>query len=1067
FAAEFFVPPNTIDFATVFAKFDLRSNAAVFTTVIAILLLYFLLLLYARRADRRDKDNWKIRPLVDNDDSHAYVYLLSIVTGMRAGAGTQSRVYFTVHFSLGDTGTRILHNGHLKGFSRGSTVTFEMTVPYYWGEPKNITIWHDNSGPGGQGSWFLRHILLHDIHAKQTFAFPCDRWLAAEFEDGQLCRELPVAGFQFVPSTGMVFSSTVQSKITDDHMWVSVFMRPTRSAFSRVQRISCCVSLLFLTMVTNAMWFETGPSTGSDNVQIGPFTLSLSEMLIGLMSNLIVFPISFVIVAVFRRQTYSPATLRFFETHGKGEGDPGPWRKPPLCRRITATAFYKFVAWSLVFLSVVTSGFFTILYSMEWGPDKANLWLRVFIMSFFQSIIIVQPVKRGSCGNGTACFGHSPTAFQLFTRLVPETLACLKPRTAQQHHWPASIVQDIGHEAAPEPLQRLTHHHPHEQQLPTLQKLAGSRRIWPAVETPTHDGSVAESRPRSGSARWKSFRGENTGTGFFFYTVAYAPGCGWKMGKRFRWACDRTVSYTDRSYGFWPDLAYKPADTFEWPKADDHCKLPTQAAELPSADYLPGPPRGAALLAMRRARERERAAWERVRQLILFLMHAALLVFITYRGRDPYAFLVQNSVRNAFVLNSFDHNGFLPNFYPRAWYNGERMSWRERYYLRDFSTIRVGPGRLRQIRSVPRAWNLLLSAPTAVATLSRAPYVVAARANQRCGEGTTQRKRAVRQYQIFSHRVTQLVPVWHPSLALYSGGGFIAELGLNLADGTEIVANLSSASWLDHSTRAVLTEFTGYNMNTDLFCSVTLLLEFSQGAGDAHGHAYIHVFRIESFVGKLETLTGVVYIVFAILLVIIAATEALRLSELGVAYFKSFWNIAELLSITLGAASVVTYFIKMSVATRTLEKFRTDPHKFVNFQELVTWDQQLSELLATLVFVSTIKVLGHMKSLRQFEVLVGAFSEARDHIQGFAVIVVVVFCSFGQLTSLLFAGSLRNYRTFTTCLEQLFSLLLGQPGYGELYAANRVLGPLIYFAFTSVNTFVIVNFSLGILSEGF
>ncbi|XP_032833016.1 polycystin-2-like [Petromyzon marinus] len=238
-------------------------------------------------------------------------------------------------------------------------------------------------------------------------------------------------------------------------------------------------------------------------------------------------------------------------------------------------------------------------------------------------------------------------------------------------------------------------------------------------------------------------------------------------------------------------------------------------------------------------------------------------------------------------------------------------------------------------------------------------------------------------------------------------------------------------------------------------------------AGGAHGHAYIHVFRIESFLGKLETLTGVVYIVFAILLVIIAATEALRLSELGVAYFKSFWNIAELLSIALGAASVVTYFIKMSVATRTLEKFRTDPHKFVNFQELVTWDRQVSELLATLVFVSTIKVLGHMKSLRQFKVLVGAFSEAWNHIQGFAVIVLVIFCGFGQLARLLFGSSLWNYARSPRAWSSRFSLFLGQPGNGKLYAANRVLRPLIYFAFTFMTTFVIVNFSLGILSNGF
>lgn len=47
----------------------------------------------------------------------------------------------------------------------------------------------------------------------------------------------------------------------------------------------------------------------------------------------------------------------------------------------------------MVFLSVTTSAFFIILYSMEWGADKANDWLVTFVMSFFQSVVVVQPVK--------------------------------------------------------------------------------------------------------------------------------------------------------------------------------------------------------------------------------------------------------------------------------------------------------------------------------------------------------------------------------------------------------------------------------------------------------------------------------------------------------------------------------------------------------------------------------------------------------------------------------------------------------------------------------------------------
>jgi len=51
---------------------------------------------------------------------------------------------------------------------------------------------------------------------------------------------------------------------------------------------------------------------------------------------------------------------------------------------------------AVVFLSVVVSGFFTVLYSMEWGHEKSVDWLTTFLLSMVQSIIVVQPVKVGT-----------------------------------------------------------------------------------------------------------------------------------------------------------------------------------------------------------------------------------------------------------------------------------------------------------------------------------------------------------------------------------------------------------------------------------------------------------------------------------------------------------------------------------------------------------------------------------------------------------------------------------------------------------------------------------------------
>ena len=118
----------------------------------------------------------------------------------------------------------------------------------------------------------------------RRYFFLCNRWLACEEDDGMVDRILPVAGLEDLVAFKQLFSSSVRKKLTSDHLWVSVFSRPTRSSFTRVQRISCCMSLLFLTMITNAMWFKSD-SDGESKQQVvamklGPFSFTLQQVCI-------------------------------------------------------------------------------------------------------------------------------------------------------------------------------------------------------------------------------------------------------------------------------------------------------------------------------------------------------------------------------------------------------------------------------------------------------------------------------------------------------------------------------------------------------------------------------------------------------------------------------------------------------------------------------------------------------------------------------------------------------------------------------------------------------------------
>jgi len=78
--------------------------------------------------------------------------------------------------------------------------------------------------------------------------------------------------------TEHLFSKKGKQGMTDDHLWFSVLTRPARSRFSRVQRLSCCLCLLFTAMLANAMFYGQVDSSTASGFTVGPFSLSLEQV---------------------------------------------------------------------------------------------------------------------------------------------------------------------------------------------------------------------------------------------------------------------------------------------------------------------------------------------------------------------------------------------------------------------------------------------------------------------------------------------------------------------------------------------------------------------------------------------------------------------------------------------------------------------------------------------------------------------------------------------------------------------------------------------------------------------
>ncbi len=70
---------------------------------------------------------------------------------------------------------------------------------------------------------------------------------------------IPVAEEHQRSSAKNLFTFASEKNIRENHLWFSIFMRSERSRFTRVQRVSCCFALLYLSMLCSAMWYQTVP----------------------------------------------------------------------------------------------------------------------------------------------------------------------------------------------------------------------------------------------------------------------------------------------------------------------------------------------------------------------------------------------------------------------------------------------------------------------------------------------------------------------------------------------------------------------------------------------------------------------------------------------------------------------------------------------------------------------------------------------------------------------------------------------------------------------------------------
>ncbi|XP_048582698.1 polycystic kidney disease and receptor for egg jelly-related protein [Nematostella vectensis] len=1014
-ASSFFPAPNPIDFDKVFANVNFAENPIALSVVLSIFGVYLILAIYSRREDKKDIERAGVTPLEDNDPSDRYHYEITVYTGFGKKAATTAQVSFILAGDEGEGEPRILKDPKRKTFQRRGIDVFLATYPESLGEINYLHIWHDNTGRSP--SWYLSRVMVEDINNDKKYMFINESWLAVEEGDGTVDRLIPVAGKDEMTSFNHLFYSTTQKNLADGHLWFSIFMRPARSRFTRLQRVSCCLTLLYCSMLANAMFYNIGGETDpSQTLQIGPLAFSPAQVGIGIMSSLVIVPVNIFLVAVFRgvEPMPTPAELKerksrkywwfyeiffcFFDRNPKkndfiqilhknhkpddfldlssssrtnlafndsldlGLGDDDinfriskqekreemeKKQKKKKKKKKQLPYWFLYIAWVVCGLTCFTCSFFVVLYGLQFGHDKSAQWISSMLVSFFQDVLVSQPIKVVAIALIIAAIIKKP----------PEEEDDGDKKKLEDEDW----MHDDGN----------------SEKRDKRMRPKGLIRLKP----PNKEKLEKDRQQRFKEMKMSAMIKEVTLYTFFV-------------------ACLCIVSYSHRD--------------------------PTsfQFRQSMYNTFVSG----------------------------------------TYGG-----------------VRSFDSIGSRENFYDWAkttlmtslfkntWYNGNPY---DVGFTGDGIAYVVGGARMRQLRvekhscEVPYQFNKLVhNCKTWYGFFAEdtGQYDIAWEPLK--NESLYKPPFTFKSWEFYESAELDSMP-FMAYVSSYGGGGYAAELGQTEEHALRVIKTLENNTWIDSQTRAVFTEVSTYNPVSNLFCAMTFVVEFLPTNG-VYLYMDLKVSRLFATGGGFETFLVVCEFLVVVFFLIFIYQELKQLYRMRKAYFKDFWNNIEFTMVILVLASVCMFLMRLKLVESALTKLEKQGNTFVSFSRVSSWSEAFMIVVALLVFTTWLKGIKLLRFNPRILMLTRTLKGAAGPLATFSVVFLVFFMSYALFAFAVFGKDIQSFYNFVTTAESVMGLLLGSFDYGEIEEAQPILGPIFFFTFMVFGNFIIMNMFLTIIMDVF
>ena len=313
---------------------------------------------------------------------------------------------------------------------------------------------------------------------------------------------------------------------------------------------------------------------------------------------------------------------------------------------------------------------------------------------------------------------------------------------------------------------------------------------------------------------------------------------------------------------------------------------------------------------------------------------------------------------------------------------------------------------------------------------------------------------------------TDTLPTWGKSF-FYPGGGFVADLGYDDATGFDIIDTLRKKNWLDQQTRAIIASFSIFNPSTNLLAAGTYFYEI-QPSGFAAFFERLHVFAVYSQESGFRQFYLICILFLAIFVLIYLGRECYKVYQRRSQYFKSVWNLVEIVLIILCILAVVMYHIRSDKVSSTILKVQENIYANVSFQETIFWMEVEDAVLGLLTFVVTVKLLRFFRLNHQVAIFIRTLRMSGVQLVSFCFVLLIGFMAFLHFGVLIFGTATERYSSPLQATYFQFELILGKVKarpINDLANANEKFGRIFVGMILVSLTIILTNLLISLLNQ--